>query len=75
MEPMEVGSHGNVEMGSVEMGKWGQILTSDIWEMGKWGQILTSDNKQSRSFSNCNLTFLSSTINVLNLPTAFDIAE
>ena len=39
------------------------------------GQILTSDIKQSRSFSICNLTFLSSTINVFNLPTAFDIAE
>ena len=41
----------------------------------KWGQILTSDIKQSRSFPYCNLTFLSSTINVFNLPTAFDIAE
>lgn len=44
-------------------------------EIKEKGQILTSHIKQSRSFSYCNLTFLSSSINAFNLPTVLDIAE
>ncbi|MBB1408225.1 hypothetical protein [Pseudoalteromonas sp. SG44-17] len=52
-----------------------QYDITQIDKKPKWGQILTSDIKPSRSFSYCNLTFLSSTINVFNLPTVLDIAE
>ena len=59
------------------------MVSGDNWlvdansmsERKEKGQILTSYIKQSRSFSYCNLTFLSSSINAFNLPTVLDIAE